>query len=88
MFMENNKAIIDLTIDSKNFREENIIHKSEFAKAKELIQKQIPENLQDITKDDDFEGYYKTILVEGGRGTGKTTFLKNFFNKEYYRKFP
>lgn len=79
--MENNKAIIDLTIDSKNFREENIIHKSEFAKAKELIQKQIPENLQDITRNDALEGYYKTILAEGGRGTGKTTFLKNFFNK-------
>lgn len=79
--MENKKAIIDLTIDSKDFKEENIIHKNEFEQAKELIQKQIPENLQDITKNDDFEGYYKTILVEGGRGTGKTTFLKNFFNK-------
>ena len=76
-----NCAVIDLTIDSKDFKEENIIHKNEFEQAKKLIQEQVPENLQDITKNDDFEGYYKTILVEGGRGTGKTTFLKNFFNK-------
>lgn len=76
-----NYAVIDLTIDSKDFKEENIIHKNEFEQAKKLIQEQIPKNLQDITKNGDFEGYYKTILVEGGRGTGKTTFLKNFFNK-------
>ncbi len=76
-----NCAVIDLTIDSKDFKEENIIHKNEFEQAKELIQNQIPENLQDITKNDALEGYYKTILVEGGRGTGKTTFLKNFFSK-------
>ncbi len=76
-----NYAVIDLTINSKDFREENIIHKNEFEQAKRLIQEQIPENLQGITKNNDFEGYYKTILVEGGRGTGKTTFLKNFFSK-------
>lgn len=76
-----NYAVIDLTIDSKDFKEENIIHKNEFEQAKKLIQEQVPGNLQDITKNGDFEGYYKTILVEGGRGTGKTTFLKNFFNK-------
>ena len=51
-----NYAVIDLTIDSKDFKEENIIHKNEFEQAKKLIQEQVPENLQDITKNDDFEG--------------------------------
>lgn len=75
-------AIIDLTIDSRDFTEQNIIHKSEFNKVKNLIKNQIPKSIEKITdKEKDFEGVYKTILVEGGRGTGKTTFLKNFFNK-------
>lgn len=59
-----NCAVIDLTIDSKDFKEENIIHKNEFEQAKKLIQEQIPKNLQDITKNDDFEGIIKPFLLK------------------------
>ena len=37
-----NYAVIDLSIDSKDFKEENIIHKNEFEQAKKLIQEQVP----------------------------------------------
>lgn len=78
---ESYSAVIDLTIDSKDFTSENIIHQAEFKKVVDLIEKQIPSDLKAIIKTDELEGYYMSILVEGGRGTGKTTFLKNFFNK-------
>ena len=34
-------AIIDLTIDSKEFTEQNVIHKVEFTKVKQFIKNQI-----------------------------------------------
>lgn len=79
-------AIIDLTIDSRDFTEQNVIHKSEFNKVKDFIKNQIKSIKKSSDKEQDFEGVYKTILVEGGRGTGKTTFLKNFFNKNIQKE--
>lgn len=79
-------AIIDLTIDSRDFTELNVIHKSEFYKVKDFIKNQIKSIKKSSDKEQDFEGVYKTILVEGGRGTGKTTFLKNFFNKNIQKE--
>lgn len=74
-------AIIDLTIDSKEFTEQNVIHKVEFTKVKQFIKNQIKSIKKSSDKEHDFEGVYKTILVEGSRGSGKTTFLKTFFNQ-------
>lgn len=76
-------AIIDLTIDSKEFTEQNVIHKVEFTKVKQFIKNQIKSIEKHSDKEQDFEGVYKTILVEGSRGTGKTTFLKTFFNQNF-----
>lgn len=89
-FPQNSKetAIIDLTIDSRNFTEQNVIHKKEFKDVKKLIRSQIPDPQEKLSdKEQDFEGVYKTILVEGGRGTGKTTFLKTFFNDNIKEEF-
>lgn len=72
------EATIDLTINSKDFTKKNVIHQKEFKKVETLIKDQIPKSLDEITEGNDFEGYYKSILIEGARGTGKTTFLKNF----------
>lgn len=79
-------AIINLTIDSKEFTEQNVIHKFEFIKVKQFIKNQIKSIKKKSDKAQDFEGVYKTILVEGGRGTGKTTFLKSFFNKNIQKE--
>lgn len=79
-------AIIDLTIDSRDFTEQNVIHKSEFNKVKDFIKNQIKSIKKSSDKEQDFEGVYKAILVEGGRGTGKTTFLKNFFNENIQKE--
>lgn len=79
-------AIIDLNIDSRDFTEQNVIHKSEFNKVKDFIKNQIKSIEKHNGKAQDFEGVYKTILVEGGRGTGKTTFLKSFFNKNIQKE--
>ncbi|MGN0728902.1 hypothetical protein [Treponema sp.] len=79
-------AIIDLTIDSKDFTEQNVIHKSEFNKVKDFVKNQIESLKKSSDKEKDFEGFYKSILVEGGRGTGKTTFLKNFFNENIQKE--
>lgn len=79
-------AIIDLTIDSRDFTEQNVIHKSEFRKVKQFIKNQIKSIKKSSDKKQDFEGVYKTILVEGGRGTGKTTFLKTFFNQNIQKE--
>lgn len=84
---EKNTAVIDLTIDSKDFTEKNVLQQKEFNRLKELVKKQIPISIDKITDENDFEGFYKTILVEGGRGTGKTTFLKSFFNKNIQQEF-
>ena len=81
------KAIIDLTIDSREFTEQNVIHKAEFKKVKGFIEKQVKSLKKSSDKEQDFEGIYKTILVEGGRGTGKTTFLKAFFNENIQKEF-
>ena len=81
------KAIIDLTIDSREFTEQNVIHKAEFKKVKGFIEKQVTSLKKSSDKEQDFEGIYKTILVEGGRGTGKTTFLKAFFNENIQKEF-
>lgn len=89
-FPQNSKetAIIDLIIDSRNFTEQNVIHKKEFKDVKKLIRSQIPDPQEKQSgKEQDFEGVYKTILVEGGRGTGKTTFLKTFFNDNIKEEF-
>lgn len=75
-FPQNSKetAIIDFTIDSRDFAEQNAIHKSEFNDVKKLIRSQIPApQKKQSVKEQDLDGVYKTILVEGGRGTGKTT---------------
>lgn len=79
-------AIIDLTIDSRDFTEQNVIYKSEFKKVKQFIENQIKSLEKHSDKEQDFEGVYKAILVEGGRGTGKTTFLKNFFNENIQKE--
>ena len=75
------KAIIDLTIDSREFTQQNVIHKAEFKKVKGFIEKQVKSLKKSCDIEQDFEGIYKTILVEGGRETGKTTFFKAFFNE-------
>lgn len=81
-------AIIDLILDSRNFTEQNVIHKKEFNDVKKLIRSQIPDSQKEQSdKEQDLEGVYKTILVEGGRGTGKTTFLKSFFNDNIKEEF-
>ena len=80
------KAIIDLTIDSREFTEQNVIHKAEFKKVKGFIEKQVKSLKKSCDKEQDFEGIYKNILVEGGRGTGKTTFLKAFFNENIQKE--
>ena len=81
------KAIIDLTIGSREFTVQNVIHKAEFKKVKGFIEKQVKSLKKSSDKEQDFEGIYKTILVEGGRGTGKTTFLKAFFNENIQKEF-
>lgn len=70
-------AIINLTIDSKEFTERNVIHKFEFIKVKQFIKNQIKSIKKESYKAQDFEGVYKTILVEGGRGT-----VSNKFNEK------
>ena len=80
--MKSDKIIIDLTIDSSELTAKNVIHLNDFLTVKEKLSKLIPNDVGEIVKENDIEGYYKSIFVEGARGTGKTTFLKTVY--QYY----
>ena len=77
--MKSDKIIIDLTIDSSELTAKNVIHLNDFLTVKEKLSKLIPNDVGEIVKENDIEGYYKSIFVEGARGTGKTTFLKTVY---------
>lgn len=80
--MKSVETIIDLTIDSSELTAKNVIHLNDFLTVKEKLSKLIPNDVGEIVKENDIEGYYKSIFVEGARGTGKTTFLKTVY--QYY----
>lgn len=80
--MKSVETIIDLTIDSSELTTKNVIHLNDFLTVKEKLSKLIPNDVGEIVKENDIEGYYKSIFVEGARGTGKTTFLKTVY--QYY----
>ena len=80
--MKSVETIIDLTIDSSELTAKNVIHLNDFLTVKENLSKLIPNDVGEIVKENDIEGYYKSIFVEGARGTGKTTFLRTVY--QYY----
>lgn len=72
--------IIDLneSLDAKELKEEELIHREEFETAKGLITRSLT-NIPLKGQKDDFE--HETITILGTRGSGKTTFLRSLMNK-------
>lgn len=62
------------------FNEDEMIHKEEFKKVIELINRQIAKSKANSNDDKYQTNYYNTISVFGERGTGKTSFLHSVIN--------
>jgi len=74
----NNKLIIVLrdSNDAQAFNPQNLIHNSEFDRAKKWIKKQAKDAEQAINSNE-YTPKYNTISILGTRGSGKTTFMKS-----------
>lgn len=74
----NNKLIIVLrdSNDAQAFNPQNLIHNSEFDRAKNWIKKQAKDAEQAINSNE-YTPKYNTISILGTRGSGKTTFMKS-----------
>lgn len=72
------KIILSESHDAKSFETGNIIHEGEFKKAKSWIDNQLKE-AEDAMKKRGYsqEAQAKTITILGGRGSGKTSFMKS-----------
>lgn len=78
------ETIIDLTIDSNEITQKNLIHLNDFYSITKTIDNLVPKNETTSNNSNELTGYYKSIFVEGARGTGKTTFLKTIY--QHYEK--
>lgn len=75
-----NEIIIDLNADNVIFVDEQIIHQDELKKAKEIIKESLRTLGNGKPKDIHFDqslAFNNTILIEGTRGSGKTSFLQS-----------
>lgn len=72
------KIILSESHDAKSFEIGNIIHEGEFEKAKSWIDNQLKE-AKGAMEDQGYsqEAQAKTITILGGRGSGKTSFMKS-----------
>ena len=72
------KIILSESHDAKSFETGSIIHEGEFKKAKSWIDNQLKE-AEDAMKKQGYsqEAQAKTITILGGRGSGKTSFMKS-----------
>ena len=82
--MNHIETVIDLTIDSGKITPKNLIHLNDFYSIKNTIDSLVPNNESISNNANELTGYYKSIFVEGARGTGKTTFLKTVY--QYYKE--
>lgn len=82
--MNHIETVIDLTIDSGKITPKNLIHLNDFYSIKNTIDSLVPNNESISNNGNELTGYYKSIFVEGARGTGKTTFLKTVY--QYYKE--
>lgn len=80
----NNKLIIVLrdSNDAQAFTPQNLIHNSEFDRAKKWIKKQAKDAEQAINSNE-YTPKYNTISILGTRGSGKTTFMKSLLKYEW-----
>ena len=72
------EIILSESHDAKSFKTGSIIHEGEFKKAKSWIDNQLKE-AEDAMKKQGYsqEAQAKTITILGGRGSGKTSFMKS-----------
>lgn len=91
--MGNIEIKLQESTNAKPFDENELIHKDEFEKVKEWIEKQIKEsetkkkNNKHLTKKEKEKTkvrHHDTITILGSRGSGKSTFIYSLL--EYYRK--
>lgn len=84
MAENNNKLIIVLrdSNDAQAFNPQNLIHNSEFDRAKKWIKKQAKDAEQAINSNE-YTPKYNTISILGTRGSGKTTFMKSLLKYEW-----
>lgn len=72
------KIILSESHDAKSFKAGSIIHEGEFEKAKSWIDNQLKEAENAMKKQGySQEAQAKTITILGGRGSGKTSFMKS-----------
>lgn len=80
---------IRLDKDTNLFIDSEIVHKNEYELVCETIQNYLG-TIDNSNISEDIDNYkYKTILINGERGSGKTSFLysvRNYFIKEYENK--
>ena len=76
------KITINLDKTGYDFSEGEIIHIKELEQAKSLINEFVKSmgNLESICHDKELPLDYRTILINGPRGSGKTSFLHSLFN--------
>lgn len=78
-YMDHIETLIDLTIDSSEITSKNLIHVNDFYSITKIIDNLVAKNEISSNNANELTGYYKSIFVEGARGTGKTTFLKTVY---------
>lgn len=86
MAENNNKLIIVLrdSNDAQAFEPKNLIHNSEFDRAKKWIKKQAKDAEQALKiSSNEYTPKYNTISILGTRGSGKTTFMKSLLKYEW-----
>lgn len=82
----NNKLIIVLrdSNDAQAFTPQNLIHNSEFDRAKKWIKKQAKDAAHALEiNSGEYTPKYNTISILGTRGSGKTTFMKSLLKYEW-----
>ncbi|MGM5480759.1 MAG: hypothetical protein ACQESC_04855, partial [Nanobdellota archaeon] len=84
--MDTENTHIDLTeTDTKAYSEEKLIQKKALEEFKSTIER-IEANL-DKSCDNKFERFHNTILINGKRGMGKTSFILSAQNKDFLDKY-